>query len=71
MVIMFTSVSMIHSARDSEVLSSSIFFTLFSITLALGYTYYCFNYGDPLAYLIGALLSIPIAQKLDNNKKSN
>jgi len=68
MVIMFTFNSMIHSARDSTSFVNTLFFSLFSLTLGIGYTFFCFRNGHIIPYLIGCLLALPISQKLDRKE---
>ena len=67
-VIMFTFNSMIHSARDSSDMTNKIFFSLFSITLGVAYTMFCFRHDHILEYLIGAFVAVPISAKLDNKE---
>ena len=63
LVVMFTFVSLTHTARNAKDVQNTIFYSIFCLLLGIGYTLFCFNTNHEIEYLIGTLIAIPLAQK--------
>lgn len=66
LVVMFTFVSLTHTARNANDAKNSIFYAIFCLLLGLSYTIFCFKTNHELEYLIGTLIAVPLAQKFLN-----
>lgn len=63
LVVMFTFVSLTHTAKNAKDVQNTIFYAIFCLLLGLGYTWFCFEMNHELEYLAGTLVAIPLAQK--------
>ena len=63
LVVMFTFVSLTHTAKNAKDVKDTIFYSIFCLILGIGYTIVCFKTNHELEYLIGTLIAIPLAQK--------
>ena len=68
LVVMFTFVSLTHTARNAKDVHDTIFYAIFCLLLGAGYTIFCFKFNHELEYLIGTLIAMPLAQKFNSRE---